>query len=175
LLKNKNISDLILENFELSSTASQSEKLYKNHIGNESWLEIKDFLMKEVNYICQGCGFKPFDKNFLEMHVVSESVDDLNSFKVCSLCKTCHTLQHIDIASEMGWIKLCNSIYSQKKIIHICRSGNSNLMEKIHLGEIMLLNEDPKVYCEKLKSDIFYKRKKLKAIFGKNFPKERLK
>lgn len=175
MLKNKNISNLIIEEFKLSLESSQSDKIYKNYLGNESWSELKDLLMKERNCICQGCGFKPFDKNFLEMHIVSGDVQNLDSYKIVLLCKTCHTLQHIDVAANMGWIKLCNSIHDQKKIIHICRSGGSNLMEKINSGEIMLLNEDSKVYSEKIKIDIFHKRKKMKAVFGKKFPENRLK
>ncbi len=173
MLKNKNISNLIIEEFKLSLESSQSDKIYKNYLGNKSWSELKDLLMKERNCICQGCGFKPFDKNFLEMHIVSGDVENLDSYKIVLLCKTCHTLQHIDVAASMGWVKLCNSIHDQKKIIHICRSGG--LMKKINSGEIMLLNENPKVYSEKIKIDIFHKRKKMKAVFGKKFPENRLK
>lgn len=175
MLKNKNILSLIEKDFELNLEISEPDKIYRNYLGDESWKELRDFIMKEENCTCQGCSLRPFDKEFLETHIISGNVQNIDSYRVVLLCKSCHTLQHIDIASDMGWIKLCNSIYDQKKIIEICRSGNSSLMEKINLGEIMTLSQDPKNYSEKIKVDVFCKRKKIKAIFGSKFPKDRLK
>jgi hypothetical protein len=39
----------------------------------------------------------------------------------------------------------------------------------------MVLRQNPIEYSKSLSKDIFNKRKKIKAVFGKNFPENRLK
>lgn len=166
---------MIVDNFEVSLDLRVSDKLYREFIGIDLWNQIFNYAINKTNGICQGCGYKPVDLNSLELHVLEGNLKDIRNYKFSLLCKSCHTLQHIDIASEQEWIKLCNSIYSQEKLIHICRSGNNNLLNKIQSKEILLLDLDPKKYTEDIKEDIFNKRKTIKAIFGSKFPENRLK
>jgi hypothetical protein len=175
LLKNKDISKLLNDNFILSLNISPSDKTYRDYIGNEVWQELSELAYKEKNGVCQGCQFNPTNKSFIELHVISGDVDDINTYRLAILCKSCHSLQHIDIASNKGWIKLCNSIYDQRKLIHICRSGNSNLIEKINLGEVMILKQNPIEYSKSIQEDLFNIKKKIKAVFGKRFPENRLR
>ena len=175
MLKNKDISELLVSNFSLSLDVATPDKFYRKHIGEETWEELRNKSIRHTHGICQGCGYMPPDKEFLELHVVSGEAQNEESYKFALLCKTCHTLQHIDIAGDKGWIKLVNSIFDQKKLISICRSGNSNLLSKLRSGEIMTLDTDPKKYSKDIVDNIFNKRKKMKAIFGKDFPQERLK
>lgn len=172
---NKNISELIVSKFELNIDVSKSDMLYRNFIGEDEWERIRIEAIRHKNGVCQGCEYNPPDKSFLELHLMLGEKENPETYKFSLLCKTCHTLQHIDIASEKGWLKLCNSIYDQKRIIHICRSGKSKLIDKIKSGEIMILTQDPIEYSKSLYDDIFNKRKKMKAVFGKNFPENRLK
>jgi len=165
----------IKKSFSLTLEVCQPDKLYRNFIGEEEWNKMLLSSISECNGVCQGCGYNPPDKNFLELHIISGNIKDIETYNYTLLCKTCHTLQHIDIASEKGWIKLCNSIHDQKRLISICRSGNIRLKEKISTGEIMLLNVDAENYSKSLSEDVFNKRKKIKAVFGRNFPKNRLK
>ncbi len=163
------------KNFNLALEVSEPDKLYRIFIGEESWRNMLSSSISECNGVCQGCGYNPPDKNFLEIHMISGNIKDIKSYNYTLLCKTCHTLQHIDIASKRGWIKLCNSVFDQKRLISICRSGNNRLKEMINTGEIMLLNTDALDYSKSISDDVFNKRKKMKAVFGKNFPKDRLK
>jgi hypothetical protein len=171
----KNISELIIDKFELYVDVSVADISYRDFIGSEEWERIRLEAISHKNGVCQGCGYNPPDKNFLELHIMSGEKEKPETYKFSLLCKTCHTLQHIDVASEKEWIKLCNSIYDQKKIIYICRSGKSKLIDKINCGEIMVLKQNPLEYSKSLSKDIFNKRKKIKAVFGKNFPENRLK
>jgi hypothetical protein len=175
LLKNKDISELIVDRFELSLEVSEPDKAYRDFVGDEFWDELYSHAITKINGICQGCNFNPPDKDFLELHVISGEIQNPDTYKTAMLCKTCHTLQHIDIASEKGWIKLCNSMLNQKQIIFLCRSGNARLKEKLNSGEIILLEQNPMEYSQSLGEDVFNKRKKMKAVFGSKFPKNRLK
>ena len=172
---NIDISKLIVDNFEISLDLKTSDKLHREFLGIDLWNEIFSYSIKKTEGACQGCKHKPNDINFLELHVIEGNLKSIESYKFSILCKSCHTLQHFDIASEQDWIKLCNSIYSQEKLIHICRSGNTNLLNKIHSKEIILLDLNPKQYTKNIKEDIFNKRKTIKAIFGSKFPQNRLK
>jgi hypothetical protein len=174
-LISKNISELIIDNFDLTLNVSELDSLYENSIGEEEWNNLKKESIKHKNGVCQGCGFNPPDKEFIDIHIISGNVSNVDSWKIAVLCTTCHTLQHIDVASKNGWIKLVNSIYDQKKLVSLCRSGSSKLMEKINLREIILLNVEPIEYAESIKENSFNKRKQTKAVFGKNFPQNRLK
>lgn len=172
---NLDISNVIVENFETSINVTPSDKLHRDFIGLDLWVNIFNYSINKFQGTCQGCGYKPTDVNSLELHVLKGDLKNFQSYKFALLCKSCHTLQHIDVASENEWIKLCNSIYSQEKLIHICRSGNNNLLNKIQSKEIILLDLDSKKYSQDIKDDIFNKRKTIKAIFGSKFPKNRLK
>ena len=167
--------DALNKNFNLYLEVSEPDKLYRIFVGEEAWKEMLSSSIDECNGVCQGCGYNPPDKSFLEIHIISGNIKDVNSYNYTLLCKTCHTLQHIDVASKKGWIKLCNSVFDQKRLISICRSGNSRLKEMINTGEIMLLKTDALEYSNSLSDDMFNRRKKIKAVFGKNFPKDRLK
>tara|TARA_B100000963_G_scaffold361392_1_gene396507 strand:- start:3421 stop:3927 length:507 start_codon:yes stop_codon:yes gene_type:complete len=166
---------IIKKNFKLSLNVSTPDKLYRSFVGEKKWEDMLLSSIEECNGVCQGCGYNPPNKNFLELHIISGDLKEIDTYNYTILCKTCHTLQHIDVASEKGWIKLCNSIFEQKRLISICRSGNGRLKEKINTGEIMLLNTEATSYSKLLSEDVFNKRKKMKAVFGKNFPKNRLK
>lgn len=166
---------IVKEDIDINLEVCEPDKLYRAYVGEESWLDMLNSSVDKCNGVCQGCGYNPPDKNFLEIHIISGNVNDLETYQYTLLCKTCHTLKHIDVASEKGWIKLCNSIFDQKRLISICRSGTSRLLEKINSGEIMLLKTEATQYSKSLSEDVFNKRKKIKAIFGKNFPKSRLK
>lgn len=170
-----NISKLIVDNFEVSLDLKSPDKLHRDFIGLNLWGEIFNHSLNKTKGICQGCKYKPNDINFLELHVIEGNLKDVDSYRFALLCKTCHTTQHVDFASEQNWIKLCNSIYSQEKLIHLCRSGNSNIINKINSKEIILLDLDPKKYSQDIKEDFFNKRKTIKIIFGSKFPKNRLK
>lgn len=172
---NIDISKLIVDNFEISLDLKTPDKLHREFLGVNLWNEIFNHSINKTKGVCQGCKYKSNDINFLELHVIEGDLRNINSYKFSILCKSCHTLQHLDIASEQEWIKLCNSIYSQEKLIHICRSGNASLLNKIHSKEIILLDLNPKNYTQNIKEDIFNKRKTIKAIFGSKFPQNRLK
>jgi hypothetical protein len=176
-LENNNIdiSNLVVDNFEISLDLRVPDKLHREFIGINFWNQIFNYAINKANGTCQGCGYRPNDLNSLELHVLEGDLKNIESYKFALLCKSCHTLQHVDVASEQEWIKLCNSIYSQEKLIHICRSGNNILLSKIQTKEIILLNLDPKKYSEDIKEDVFNKRKTIKAIFGSKFPENRLK
>lgn len=176
MLNNKNISDILLDNFELQLNVSELDSVFKKVIGVEEWEMIRQDAIDCKNETCQGCKLKASnrDRDFLELHVVSGDLSDLESIKFAVLCKTCHTLQHIDVASEKNWIKLVNSIYNQKELISICRAGPSFLMNKIKLREVLILKNEPSSYAKAIKESEFNKRIQTKAVFGKEFPKDRL-
>jgi hypothetical protein len=176
-LENNNfdIAKLIVDNFDVSLDLRAPDKLHREFTGIDLWNQIFNFAINKTNGTCQGCGYKPNNLNFLEMHVLEGNLKNIESYKFALLCKSCHTIQHVDVASEQEWIKLCNSIYSQEKLIHICRSGNNNLLSKIQSKEIILLDLEPKKYSQDIKEDIFNKKKTIKAIFGSKFPENRLK
>jgi len=166
---------IVKEGIDITLEVCEPDRPYRLFVGEKSWLEMLSSSISECNGVCQGCGYNPPDKSFLEIHIISGSVDELHTYSYTILCKTCHTLKHIDVASEKGWIKLCNSIFDQKRLISICRSGKGRLLEKIKSGEIMLLKTEAAQYSKSLSEDVFNKRKKIKVIFGKNFPENRLK
>jgi hypothetical protein len=166
---------IIKDEIDITLDVCEPDKIYRSFVGEEYWADMLNSSIKECNGVCQGCGYNPPDKNFLEIHIISGNVSDVETYSYTILCKTCHTLKHIDIASEKGWIKLCNSIYDQKRLISICRSGKSRLLEKIKSGEIMLLKTEASQYSKSLSEDVFNKKKKIKVIFGRNFPQNRLK
>ena len=172
---NIDISGIIVDNFEISLDLKTSDKLHIKFLGIDFWNEIFNLSINKSNGTCQGCGYKPNNLDFLELHVLEGDLKNIESYRFSLLCRSCHTLQHFDVASKQGWVKLCNSIYCQEKLIHICRSGNANLLNKINSKEIILLDLNPKKYTQDIKEDIFNKRKTIKAIFGSKFPKNRLK
>lgn len=171
---NRDINDIVNTNFVLSVNVTIPDSIVKKQITSENWEQIKSDVLIHQNGICQGCGINPPDKNFLELHVDSKDANDSDKYKYVLLCKTCHTLQHIDIAAKKDWVRLVNSIFPQNKLIYICRSGAKNLNQKIKAQEIMILSQEPEKYAELLKEDDLNKREKIKAIFGKNFPQDRL-
>ena len=175
--QNNNIiyDKLSVDKFELFLKASDSDKKHIKFLGIEFWNNMANFLLEKNNKTCQSCGYKPSDIGFLELHVIKGDLNNIENYKFSLLCKSCHTLQHAEEAVNANWIKLCNSIYSQSELVRISRSGNINLLNKIKSKEIILLDLDSKKYIEDIKGDLFNKRKTIKAIFGKNFPNNRLK
>lgn len=159
---------------ELIPKISPSEKDFFISLGQE-WQEKKNSIhlstLEKDDYCCQGCGYRPLDRSsaskILQPHLVSENKDSPLESEFVSLCKACHTTQHIDKAIEGGWVNIVNSSFSQKSLIEICRinSASKYLVDK----EIRILKTTPEEYLEQLKTNSLPLHSRIKVIFTSKF------
>lgn len=159
-----------MKNFILNPTISPSDIDFRNKIGKERWTELKIEYINKHKYHCQGCGY-PMTKNykFFDLHVISGDINDIENVNYTLLCKACHITQHLDKATELNYVKLVNSFYSQEELINLGRKGNTEVKSKLNDNSIILLDKTPQEYVEELKKNTFNKNNKIKVILSSTF------
>jgi len=152
--------------FELKPRISTSEKDFFLKLG-PNWKDIKNKIKAETfekdNNICCGCQYK----TKLNLHLDEENEQDLEKSTFFSLCKACHTTQHIDKAIEEGWVSVVNSTFSQKGLIEICRV--SDVSQHLKNGNIRILKITPEEYLINLKENTLPLHSRVKVIFTSKF------
>lgn len=161
-------------NFDIKPRISTSEKDFFLKLG-PNWLEIKNNIhsetIKENDYCCQGCGYRVMNQSIasriLGLHLVDENEENPEKSFFISLCKACHTTQHIDVAINQDWVMIVNSSFSQKSLIEMCRINS--VSQYLKDGEIRILKTTPIEYLESLKNNTLPLHSRVKVIFTKNF------
>jgi hypothetical protein len=160
--------------FELNLRISPSEKDFFLKFGPD-WTSVKNKIhietLRKDDYCCQGCGYRSLDHNnaqkILQPHLVKEDEQDLLNSEFISLCKACHTTQHIDKAVSEGWVNIVNSSFSQKSLIEMCRI--SSVVKYISDGDIRILKTTPEEYINQLHDDLLPLHSRVKIIFTNKF------
>lgn len=154
-------------NFELKPRISISEKDFFLKLGPNSQ-EIKKKIQNETfsrdESTCRGCGYRT---QSLFVHLVEENEQDLENSVFISLCKACHTTQHIDKAISEGWVSVVNSSFSQKSLIEICRVND--VSQHLKNGNIRILKMTPEEYAIQLKENTLPLHSRVKVIFTSKF------
>lgn len=160
--------------FDLKLRISPSEKDFFVKFGT-NWVEIKnkvhiDTLQKD-DFTCQGCGYRVMDQNnaakILQPHLVKENEEEPLNSEFVSLCKACHTTQHIDKAVNEDWVNIVNSSFSQKSLIEMCRI--SSVGKHISDGDIRVLKTSPQEYIDQLKNNTLPLHSRVKVVFTNKF------
>lgn len=160
--------------FDLTLRIGVSERDYFNKFGQNA-MEVKNRIMNETlqkdNACCQGCNYKPLRADIatkiLSPHLVEWDPNDINKAVFVSLCKACHTTQHIDKAISEGWVSIVNSSFSQKNLIEMCRVNSAH--SHLKSGEIRMLKMTPEEYLDQLKNNTLPLHSRVKVIFTSKF------
>jgi hypothetical protein len=160
--------------FELKPRISPSEKDFFLKLGS-NWVNEKNEIFSEIlektNCTCGGCGYRVHNEDYahkiLQLHLIEENEESLKDSLFITLCKACHTTQHIDKAIEQGWVNVVNSSYSQKSLIEMCRI--STIGQHLRDGEVRILKTTPMEYLDDLKNETLPLHSRVKVIFTNKF------
>lgn len=78
---------------------------------------------------CAGCGHEPPEyrkKECLFYHIDEQNNINPELTKGVTLCKACHTTQHIKNAIKNKWIIFINSAYNQNALIRLIRANQTH-------------------------------------------------
>jgi hypothetical protein len=159
------------EKFKLRPTLSDSDKEFRNKVGEELWLKMKSKAFRDDFYKCQGCGFEPYDiapEKVLDIHLVEENLENPEESIVRTTCMFCHIVEHADAAISGGYVELVNSHFTQGELVNICRNGA--LSSHIEIGDIRHLKKTLPEYLEELNSGRALEGK-VKFVFTDKFIK----
>ncbi len=160
-----------MEEFELKMKISVSDKEFKKLVGPIVYQKIVSDTFKRDNHTCQGCKYHPLDESLaskaLSCHVVEINQEMPEESECQTLCLACHSIQHIDVAIEKGWVQLVNSTFSQKSLVEMCRVNA--VFNSIKDDNTRFLKTPAKVFLEEFKNNIINKNIKTKVIFTTNF------
>lgn len=159
-----------MEDFTLQVRISASDNEFKKLIGPEKFDKIKKETFSRDKNTCRGCGYHPLDDDragaILSLHVIE--IAEIPEESPCVvLCRACHSTQHIDVAVEKGWVSLVNSVFSQKRLIEVCRVNA--IHSSIKEDDTRYLKGDPKEIIERNKFQFGSKNCRLKVIFTNKF------
>lgn len=159
-----------MEEFTLQVRLSPSDSEFKKLIGIEIFDRIKKQTFTNDKNTCRGCGYRPLDdtrvNSALSLHVI-EIADKPEESPCITLCRACHSTQHIDIAIEKEWVNLVNSVFSQRRLIEMGRVNA--IHNSIKEDDTRYLQGDPKEILERNKYHLGLKNCKLKVIFTNKF------
>ena len=161
-------------NFDLKPKISPSEKDFFLKLGPD-WVEIKNNIhldtLTKSDFCCQGCGYRAMNRDnapkILQPHLFEENEQEPLKSIFISLCKACHTTQHIDRAILAGWVKIVNSSFSQKSLVEICRINS--LSQHLKEEDIRILKTTPEEYLEQLKNNTLPLHSRVKVVFTSTF------
>jgi hypothetical protein len=153
--------------FELKPKISISEKDFFLKFGPNSQevkKKIQSATFERDENCCRGCQYRARN---LFLHLIEENERDLENSSFVSLCKACHTTQHIDKAIAEGWVMVVNSTFTQKSLIEICRHNRTH--EHLKDGSIRVLKITPEEYAIQLKENTLPLHSRVKVIFTSKF------
>jgi len=161
-------------NFELKPRISPSEKDFFLKLG-KNWVQEKNEIftkaLNDSECTCGGCGYKVHNTELapkiLQLHLVEENEENLRDSIFITLCKACHTTQHIDKAIQEGWVNIVNSYFSQKSLIEMCRI--STITQHLRDGEVRILKMSQLEYLDKLQNKTLPLHSRVKVIFTNKF------
>ena len=158
-----------MSEFILKPSISESEKNFREKIGQSKWDELKIKFFAKSNGYCYSCGYIPEDKDELAFHVEKWDGVDPDTTELFLICKGCHAIKHFDSCVKNNWIVLCNSSMSQEELVRLCRDRNK-LTKVFNERKIILISKTPEKYLEEIR-DIDYDKKldKVKVVFRKEF------
>ena len=144
--------------FDLSLKISIPEKVIKVKIGELKWGRLRTKTLIRDNLQCQGCGFDPKEiqnisdekrRKMLDTHVFNFNEENISEVEAVSLCRACHSIQHIDVALNNDWVKLVNSKASQLELMNYCRTSKDiNHLESEN--NLRGLRIKPHIFIEKI-------------------------
>jgi len=158
-----------MEEFNLKLRISPSDKEFKNIIGNDKYNQIKGFVFKRDGFSCKGCSYKPLDESriitALFCHVVEINNESPEESECITLCKACHSTQHIDISLQQGWVQVVNSTWSQRALIESCRINTIyNTVKEDNTRYLKMSTEE---FMDKFKNGLI--SEKAKVVFTSKF------
>jgi hypothetical protein len=158
-----------MEEFKLKLRISPSDKGFINIIGNDKYNQIKANVFKRDNYSCKGCSYKPLDESRVNSALFCHVIDINNEFpeesECITLCKACHSTQHVDISLQQGWVQLVNSTWSQKALIESCRINT--IYNTVKEDNTRYLKMSVEEFIDKFKNDLI--SDKAKIVFTNKF------
>lgn len=157
---------------EFRPSISVSDKLVKSKVSPENWEKLKSETFRRDNYTCLSCSFEPFDiepDKVLDIHVISENLENVLDSEVRTTCTLCHFIEHIDSAIGAGYISLVNSHLTQGQLVNICR--NNSLSEHIENGDVRFIKKPLHVFIEEVKNGTSLEGK-VKVVFTDKFLKQ---
>lgn len=160
-----------MPDYSLKLRISPSDNEFKKLIILSEYNTLRDNTFASDKLACRGCGYRPFDESLLHkalgLHVESIDAVDLLNSPCATLCKACHTTQHIDVAVKKGWVELVNSSYSQKRLIEMCRINS--LQNSANADNIRHLKINPEKFIQSIIEDTISPNSKAKVIFTSAF------
>lgn len=157
--------------FELKVRISPSDNEFRKLIGIIEYEKLTLTTFKRDKISCKGCGYKPLDDSnaakSLALHVVAIDLETPLNSPCLTLCKACHSTQHIDIAIEKDWVQLVNSLHTQKRLIELCRVNA--VQNNLNTENTRFLKTSALTYLENLRSGMLSPNSRVKVIFTTKF------
>lgn len=168
---NTRIYDLLVSN-------NVPEKLFISQYGQELFDKLKNEAYAIDMGKCAGCGHEPpeqIKKECLSFHIYEINKERPELSKGITLCKMCHSTQHIESAIKHKWVLLVNSIYSQNTLIKMTRPmGGVQIYDAVNRREIINLKKTPEQFLKEWYDGEIKFSPTLKVIFTNNFSIEDL-
>lgn len=157
--------------YNLFVSNNMPEKLFVSQYGQELFDSLKQQAFITDLGKCAGCGHEPPEekkKNCLYFHIYEVNREQPELTKGVTLCKMCHSTQHIESAIKQKWVLFVNSTHSQNSLIKLRRFGNQTY-ELLKRREIVQLKKSPEQFLEEWYSGEVKFTNTLKVIFTNEF------
>lgn len=146
------------------------EKAFIKNFGQEIFDKLKEEAFTVDKGRCAGCGHEPPEyrkKDCLFFHIDEVNEKNPQLTKGVTLCKTCHTTQHIEFAIKKKWVTFVNSIFDQNTIVRQTR-GNQ-VYGALCQRAIVQLQKSPEQFLKEWYAGEAKFTPTLKVIFTNNF------
>ena len=160
----------LVRTFSLPVSNNVPEELFISQYGQELFDKLANEAFVIDKERCAGCGHIPPDhrkKDCLFFHIYEINKTQPELSKGVTLCKSCHTTQHIENAIKNNLVVFVNSIYDQSNLVRLCRGGQVH--GAISQRNIIVLNKTPQQFLEEWYAKKIKFTSTLKVIFTNNF------
>lgn len=162
--------ETLVRQFALFVSNNYPEKAFIKDFGQELFDRLKNEAFAIDRGRCAGCGHVPPDhrkKDCLFLHITEFNKAQPELTKGITLCKSCHTTQHIESAIKQKMIVFVNSTYDQSNLVRLCRSGQVH--GAIAARNIVVLKKTPQQFLKEWYAGEVKFTSTLKVIFTNNF------
>jgi len=145
------------------------EKQFIKSYGQELFDKLADDAYVRDGCRCVACGHQPSERNKLYLHIPTTEINKKHPelSQGVTLCKMCHTTQHIEVAIKKKWVIFVNSTFDQNNIIRLNR-GNQ-IHGAILQRAIVALKTTPEQFLKEWYAGEAKFTPTLKVIFTNNF------
>lgn len=159
-----------LRTHSLLVSNNMPEELFISQYGQELFNSLKNEAFVIDKGRCCGCGHEPPEhrkKDCLFFHIYELNKAKPKLTKGVTLCKACHSTQHIENAIKNNWVIFVNSIYDQNNLIRLVRANQ--LYGAMTQRKVIQLKKTPEQFLKEWYSGDVKFTPTLKVIFTNNF------